>query len=86
MVHLTEARPTTLPTDNGSPSLRLCQSAHPIISTLLLPVFSYDEPSPELTGDCPEAAQHPTGELEPANYLSGPKTSSVMSSPACQSQ
>lgn len=60
--HLTEARSTPLPTDKGSPALRLCQSAHPIISTLLLPVISYDEPSPELTGDCPEAAQHPTGE------------------------
>lgn len=60
--HLTEARSTPLPTDKGSPALRPCQSAHPIISTLLLPVISYDEPSPELTGDCPEAAQHPTGE------------------------
>lgn len=38
------------------------KSAHPIIFTLLLPVISYDEPSPELTGDCPEAAQRPTGE------------------------
>lgn len=60
--HLTEARSTPSLTDKGSPALRLCQSAHPITSTLLLPVVSYDEPSPELTGDCPEAARHPTGE------------------------
>lgn len=59
---MTEARSTPSSADKGSPALRLCQSAHPIISTLLLLVISYDEPSPELTGDCPEALQHPTGE------------------------
>lgn len=60
---VTEARSIAVLADKGSLAVRLHQSAHPIISTLLLPVISYDEPSPELTGDCPEAAQRPTGEL-----------------------
>lgn len=54
--------PVPRPADKGSPARRLRQSAHPIISTLPLPVISYDEPSPELTGDRPEAEQRPTGE------------------------
>lgn len=59
---MTKAGSTLSATDKRSPAVRLRQSAHPIISTLLLLVISYDEPSPELTGDCPEAVQHPAEE------------------------